>query len=355
MGERILHPKRGPHQPHAGTPDRRPASVRRTTSQVARRPEGVLGPVHVLSAGRDLWTSAAGATRMIAEASVEAEFSLIEGSVLRSLTVTPGDDRFAGLVGRSVSSGFRRSLADLAGADDQHDEDRDGEDRDAEDRARSLRYQLLDDFGTVGLLAGFPIAAAGIHPPKGQFHVRDKADVCAGWATGATILVEGEELGYPPEVTGPPAPAVLSADPDGWHPIAGAGPHSMRRLRRIDVWPAAAEESLEVEAFFRDSHIDAEGDEWVVHEYLVRAMIDRRTGVFRSIHAEIGVLPWVECPGAVASAGRLAGTHPADLRDRVRREFVGPSTCTHLNDTMRSLAALPFLARQVEAGATLQP
>ncbi len=32
-----------------------------------------------------------------------------------------------------------------------------------------------------------------------------------------------------------------------------------------------------------------------------------------------------------------------DLRDRVRGEFVGTSTCTHLNDTLRSIADLDAL------------
>ena len=33
----------------------------------------------------------------------------------------------------------------------------------------------------------------------------------------------------------------------------------------------------------------------------------------------------------------------AELRDRVRAEFVGTSTCTHLNDTLRAIADLDAL------------
>jgi hypothetical protein len=34
------------------------------------------------------------------------------------------------------------------------------------------------------------------------------------------------------------------------------------------------------------------------------------------------------------------------MRDRVRAEFVGISTCTHLNDTLRAIADLDALSDQ---------
>jgi len=61
------------------------------------------------------------------------------------------------------------------------------------------------------------------------------------------------------------------------------------------------------------------------------------------IGARAHVLPWVECPGALASATRLSGMPVAELRDHVRREFRGTSTCTHLNDTLRSLGDVNVL------------
>ena len=67
-------------------------------------------------------------------------------------------------------------------------------------------------------------------------------------------------------------------------------------------------------------------------------MVATGTESFRSCAATYGALPWPECPGATASAGRLAGTPVAGLRRRVRQEFLGVGTCTHLNDTLRALA-----------------
>ena len=50
------------------------------------------------------------------------------------------------------------------------------------------------------------------------------------------------------------------------------------------------------------------------------------------------------------SPRRLADTPIADARARVRTDFVGVSTCTHLNDTLRSLADIdPWLDLMVTA------
>jgi hypothetical protein len=65
--------------------------------------------------------------------------------------------------------------------------------------------------------------------------------------------------------------------------------------------------------------------------------VDPAAGVVLSCVATPHVLPWLECPVAAASATRLAGVPLAGLRGHVRQTFGGTSTCTHLNDTLRSL------------------
>lgn len=332
-----IHPRHGPHQPHAGTPVRRPLSLRRTTTHTSLRPDGLLGDVHLSAVGRDLWTDPAGRPEVVAEATLEAVVSFVRDRALESLRVNPPggpDDHLELLNGRRVSSGFRRTLDEALPA---------------ERRAESLRYQLLDDLPTAVLVSGYAMGAGGVHPPKGAFDLRHNADICAGWADGATILAEGEQLGRVPHTTGPPAPSLAcDEDPAAWHAIGPMGPHAMRRWRRLDVWRADAGR-FEVEAFFRDSHVDGDGVETIVHEYLVLAGLDAATSEFTDIEVDIGVLPWLECPGAAASAYRLVGTSPVDLRSRIAREFTGTSTCTHLNDTLRALAALPFMAATVDS------
>ena len=123
--------------------------------------------------------------------------------------------------------------------------------------------------------------------------------------------------------------------------------HGMRRRRRIDVWPN--ERIATVDAFFRDSHVEGHGVETVVHEYTVHAAIDTIEMRFLSCRAEYGVLPWLECPSAAASAERLAGAPVEGLRTWVRQHLRGPTTCTHLNDTLRALEDVAALLRAAES------
>ena len=332
---RELHPQRGPHHPHRGTPARRPNSVRRTTTHTLYHPDGLIGPVQIECVGRDLWTGPSGDTRVVAAARVGADVDFLGSLSVTALTVEPELDASA-LVGVRVSGGFRKALE--AGLPD-------------EDRS-SVRFQLLDELGVATILCGYPISAAGLHPPRGSIDMSRQADVCAGWVTGGTILIEHDRLGHVPLVTGPVAPETEEpmGDPIGWHAHGTIEPHGMQRRRRIDVWQPESSGPITVENFFRDSHMSEAGLETVVHEYVVRAEIDPDTSVIRSCHAEIGVLPWTECPGAMSSAGRVVGVAAGELRRHVRENFVGTSTCTHLNDALRALAALPFLAGLVRQG-----
>ena len=110
------------------------------------------------------------------------------------------------------------------------------------------------------------------------------------------------------------------------------------RLRRLDVVPGATPDApVEVDIYFRDSHVDEHGREKVVHEYSVMALVDPVTqSVIRS-SATAHSLPWLECIQAEASGDRLAGRPLRGIRPGVREELVGITTCTHLNDTLRSV------------------
>jgi hypothetical protein len=333
---RVLHPKRGPHHPHTNTPARRPNSVRRTTTHTVYHPDGLIGPATIEGRGRDLWTGAAGEAHVVAEAAVDADIDFVRTRAVTALTVEPDLD-VTGLLGVRVTGGFRRALE--AALPD-------------EDQSSSLRFQLLDEMALTGILTGYPISAAGIHPPRGTVDLGRQTDGCAGWVAGGTILLENEVLDHVPLVTGPAISNPLESvdDPLGWHPHGDVEPHGMQRRRRIDVWQPEPGGPIEVEDFFRDSHKSEAGLETVVHEYVVRAEVDADSGLVLSCRAEVGVLPWMECPGALASAGRVVGLPAAGLRQHVKENFVGTSTCTHLNDALRALAAVPFLAGFVRSG-----
>lgn len=333
--------KVGPHSPHPGTPARRPLSVRRTTTHTCLRPDGLLGDVKVVACGRDLWTGSGGDGETFGEARVEADVDFINGRLLKSIRTRPSEPSVERLVGLAASGGFRRAVDETT----PHGE-----------RGGSLTYQLLDDLPTALLVSGVALASAGMYPSRSNFSaMASRADICAGWASDATIMVEGQRLGHPPIVIGPVAPSLDSprSDPLAWHASERMAPHSTMRRRRIDVWIERDDEPLgetvRVEAFFRDSQADADALETVVHEYLVSAELQPGSLEFVSCDAEIGVLPWVECPAAAASASRVVGTTPRDLRERVRQTFVGTTTCTHLNDTLRALACLDYLVGALAA------
>jgi hypothetical protein len=122
--------------------------------------------------------------------------------------------------------------------------------------------------------------------------------------------------------------------------------HGMRRRRRIDVYEDGPGR-IGIDAIFRDTYVRTDGVETIIHEYTLAAVVDADTRVIVESHATPRVLPWQECPGAVASAERIAGMTLSELHFRVRQELFGTSTCTHLNDLLRGVADAEALIEQV--------
>ena len=159
------------------------------------------------------------------------------------------------------------------------------------------------------------------------------------------MMVHVRGTGTLPVPIGPPAPILVRRDdPLSWHEMAELSPHAVRRRRRLDlVAPPEGEREHRLDLHFRDSHVDERGSESIMHEYTLSGTVDLAAGRMGSVAPRAHVLPWVECPGALASAQRVDGMELSELRSRVRKEFVGRSTCTHLNDSLRSLADVTAL------------
>jgi Protein of unknown function (DUF2889) len=174
------------------------------------------------------------------------------------------------------------------------------------------------------------------------------ADLCAGFQAGGTIMrarADGTRGGGA-HVTGPVAPSLERPDdPWSWHEFGELAVDGMRRRRRIDLRRSTDDpRAIEIDELFRDSHLGDDGFETIIHEYVVTAAVDSETGAFLRAEAIPHVLPWYECPQAAGSAGRLVGRPLEGLRPAVRAEFLGPTTCTHLNDTLRALEDIGTLA-----------
>jgi hypothetical protein len=273
---------------------------------------------------RDLFTDADGNGRVVDHALLSAELDG-EGRLrqLAAFPVVPGLSR---LDGRVVGVGFRTAVT-------RHLPGRYG--------AGSPLHQLLDELPVGRIIAGFAVTRRRGHTGPGR------ADVCIGWRTGGDTLTSLRTLGRAPE----PAMAVKEpfVDDDdrlAWHTM-GPLPHAgVRRHRRLDVTPGAA---LEVSAMFCDTHVDDDGVERILHQYTLSAHVDPASQVVLDVTATPWVLPFGDCPLGAATAARIVG-HPAGgLREYVALEYWGPTTCTHLNDLLRTLADVPHLAAAIAA------
>ena len=317
-----LHPLHGIHQPTEVTPARRPRSIRRTTSIDMTRDDGHLDPVYLSGRGRDLWTAADGSAVDVAHAGLRATVELV-ARVVKHVETDPPIEGITRLVGAPAMSGFR-AAADAVAPDLR--------------QRRDLLYTLLDDVPVTTLISGYALSASGALADTMQSGYLPMADQCACFVTGG-LLMTSIQAGDMAVVTGPIAPRLEDPDdPQSWHPMDELPITGMRRRRRLDVYQLGDDAQMAIDTMFRDTYVRPDGQQTIIHEYTLEAAVDADTGVILRSRAVPRVLPWQECPGAVESATRITGMTLAELHFRVRNELAGTSTCTHLNDLLRSVA-----------------
>jgi len=315
----------GPQQPVSSTPPLT-AGVLRRTSTIDTHPVGT-GDSEVDLRARDVLALEAGSVQVLDEIRVRARLA---ERVIDTIDATPPHARLAKLAGSRVGPGFRSAVAQTLPE---------------EVRRASLLHLLLDDWVGAALVSGYAtqVAAivAGTEQPLPEGVADRLAGICAGFAPDASLIGYARRHDIVPSVVGPAAPP-LDFDGRGLHEVKPLRAHGMRRYRRLDLRPGA-DGHAEFDAHFRDSHVDADGAETILHEYTLCGTLDTAARTLTEVQAQVRVLPWQECPGAIASAGRAQGMKLSEVRDRVRGEFVGTSTCTHLNDTVRAVADLDAL------------
>ena len=323
----VEQPPPGPQNAMVATAARAPASARRTTTIDVTWPDGLGGPTVIVLSGQDLATDGAGRASVVERVS----FSLVIDPRTGRIASIAGDaDGLDELVGASARSGFGRLVATVF-AD--------------EAESRSLRYSLLEDLPGAFLVSGYAPLRAGLLGGEVALlkeRGRAQADICVGWAAGSPIQLALADHGHTAVPVGPEAPPLEAVEPEGWHPLDPLGLDTVRRRRQLDVTRASGGATLRAQAHFRDSHAGEER-EMVMHEYAVEATFDEQ-GRVTGIDVDPRVLPWAECPGAVASAARVVGIGLDDLARAARTDLVGPSTCTHLTSTIRSLVDVRALA-----------
>lgn len=319
----------GPQDPVTTTPPRPLGSVRRTTTIDQRR--GDPGqPMEIVAHGRDLLTRADGTFEVLDEIRVRADLDSW-GTVI-AIEANPSVATIHQLAGAHSSRGFRRRVDEVV--PDHRD-------------AATVLHQLLDDVPMAGLLTNYGATREmGDDFDLPAETAEGMADLCAGWERDATMLGAMTATGIFPIPLGPPAPDLASADPLAWHDMEPMVARSVRRRRRIDL---VAGEVLRLDVHFRDSHLATDAREDVLHEYTLVGTVDPNDLTILSSEATARTLPWPECPRALASAGRIVGQPVSELRRLVSTDFKGTTTCTHLNDVLRSLAGVTALAGGLDA------
>jgi hypothetical protein len=311
--------------PARGTLDRSPGSVRRT-SHIDMHPRGTTyAGLGLHAAARDLRTDPDGSSTVVASASLVAELGAKR--VLQALHTEPDLPALQVLVGTPVARGFRATIAEIIPD---------------ELTAQTPLALLVDDLPVAVLIAGYAdMYVWPAIPVTGTF---PRADICAGWAEGATMLAITAETGFIPRPVGPEALDLeRDDDPLAWHSLPELPDGTMRRQRLVDVRREG--DGLAVAAMFRDTHVH-EGVRRVLHEYALEATVE--DGRFTTCTAVPRVLPWPECPSAAGSASGIVGLPVAAAREYVRTNLRGTSTCTHLNDLLCTLADVAPLIRQLD-------
>jgi hypothetical protein len=319
-----------------GAPTRRKGSIRRTTVVDMLRPEGLSGPLVLAGTGRDMATGIDGEAYLVAAAASSVGIDFVGGRIVTAIRTDPEARGLDELVGQRAGSGFRRALA---AAGPEHV------------RSGSLVHLLLDETPAATLISGSVLAREGVmafDTPERRAHL--PVDICAGWKEGGAIVTSVRDHGTPILGPGPAAPSLgRDDDPLAWHPAVPLPHTGMRRRRMLDLWRGvgpdgrSATAPIRADLLLRDSYADADGTERVVHEYRVNARLDHQTWAVTDISVVPGPLPAPECPSAAASAQHVVGIEAEDLREVVRDELTGTTTCTHLNDVLRALADAPTL------------
>ena len=97
-----------------------------------------------------------------------------------------------------------------------------------------------------------------------------QADLCSGWRSDGTMMIAvyaGEPLPFEPITDVPQVPE----NADGWPDVEIPTP-GLRRYRRIDVVPDNG--VWRIDAWFRDTYRNSDGECGALHEYTVHAVAD---------------------------------------------------------------------------------
>ncbi len=321
-----------PKGPAVAAPARRPGSVRRTSTIDSVWPEGMEANRTVVGRSRDLFTPIDGSDPIVIAEDVLLATVAPDRQIVAMETQPPRPEVQV-LVGAQGGSNSRGRVVEAVPQ---------------EVEAGTPLYLLLDDLSGATLVGGVAFRfwesqeaqEERMRTMQALVGKRVMEGICAGFQPGSSALnPDGTNNGMGdtkpvPDIDNP-------SDPWAWHELTSPKEASHRRSRRIDLW--LEDGVVHVETFFQDSYTSPEGQRHAVHEYVVSATIDPVTAEVISISADPRVLPHYECPLATLAVSRMVGQPMRAFRDSVNEKLPGIDGCTHMNDTLRSLAEVPVL------------
>jgi hypothetical protein len=315
--------------------DRRPGSVRRTSTIDATWPGGQGTTMVLAGRARDLLTPADGsAPRVVAEDQLHV--TVAPDRTIETIRCLPPRPAIGELVGARGGGGSRGKVRDALPD---------------EVTLGTPLYLLLDDMAGASLVSGFAFAQWQLTSSHGQdpvvFQGPKLLGTCAGYQPGASAL-DAEGHGTMMHDLRTVDPITRADDPWAFHEVPVITEVSARRTRRTDVW--IEDGVAHIDGFFQDAYTSPLGTRLAVHEYCFEASMDPGSGELLAIRAIPRVLPMPECPLAAANVTRMIGLPVREFRTEVIRQLPGIDGCTHLNDVLRSMAEVPILVEALVAG-----
>lgn len=301
------------------------------------QPEQQTAAMMARSCGCDIWQSQPDTTVEIGQTELARQIEAFGPMLVRSVLTRPAHAEAQRLEGISGARGSRNVASHLL----------------AEIPLQStVLVQLLDDVPLATVIGEYP---AAVVRTEGGPQVRPigrelRADLCAGFQIDGTKLTYGADHHITPAPIGP------AADPPGgndcWPGTIDLAPQGMRRHRQLGVGPSRQPaDSINADAWSRDSFQHSTRGEVVLHEYELHARVDHEATILLDVEVSPYVLPRNERTQAIPSSRRLIGVPVMSLRDNVRSGFHGPGTCIHLSDLFGPLADAPTLDAQAHRAA----
>ena len=321
----------GPQRPVQAWPPLVIGALRRT-STIDTHPAGA-GHSDVDLRARDVVGRGPGGLDVLGQVGVRAHLA---DRVIDDIASDPPTARLAQLSGSRVGPGFRSTVGKLF------------PDEVATGQPAAPAARRLGRRGAGLRLRG---AARGDHPGhRGEAARRHRRHTWRASARAspqdASLVPYARRNGTIPSVHGPVAPPLDRRD--GMHAVEPLRAHGMRRFRRLDLGRRDGRRLRRALPRLARRRRRRRDDRARVHGRRLGRRVDAND------HAR-SPRPCGCCRGRSAPAPsevprESAGMTLSELRDRIRGEFVGTSTCTHLNDTLRAIADLDALL-DLRAGA----